>query len=149
LRWVADGLTPLSASVTEPHARALLLDALLHLKTAQSPSLWVDGNHPAAGTGATVFLQTKEVVINLTNLVRYYGSLVPVSLLINYNNHLTMDMRVLAQVAIDDAIARGGNASKIAKAKTELNNGIFDASKGKLMEAIDHYRLAWTNARSA
>jgi hypothetical protein len=51
--------------------------------------------------------------------------------------------RILAQVAINDAVSHGGKAKDIAKAKTKLANGDVDALKKKYEGAIEEYEEAW------
>ena len=55
----------------------------------------------------------------------------------------------LAQTEIDDAVARGGDPKKIAKAREELGKGEDDYLSSKFMKAVDHYRKAWEKARKA
>ena len=51
--------------------------------------------------------------------------------------------RILAQVAINDAVSHGGNAKDIAKAKKKLADGDHDALKKKYEGAIEDYEEAW------
>ena len=51
--------------------------------------------------------------------------------------------RILAQVAINDAVSHGGNAKDIATAKKKLANGDHDALKKKYEAAIEDYKEAW------
>ena len=57
--------------------------------------------------------------------------------------------RLIAQVAIADAEARGGSPARIARARDELAKGNQALSRGRFEDAIEHYRDAWKHALKA
>jgi hypothetical protein len=57
--------------------------------------------------------------------------------------------KALAEIAIQEAIARTGNASKINNAQTELNKGDDEAGRDHPDKAIDHYKNSWKSAIAA
>jgi hypothetical protein len=57
--------------------------------------------------------------------------------------------RILAQTAIDDAIAAGGKPRKITDAQHEMGLAASEAATGHYAHAIDHYKTAWKHAREA
>ena len=61
---------------------------------------------------------------------------------------LAMD-RMLAVIAIDDAKARGGNASKIKVAEAELAKGDAEAGRAHPDKVIGRYKNSWTSATAA
>jgi len=54
--------------------------------------------------------------------------------------------RELAQRAINDALAAGGNQQTIDGATNELTEGDADAASGKFEDAIMDYAEAWRTA---
>ena len=56
---------------------------------------------------------------------------------------------ILARVAIDDAIAAGGNPKEIEKAEKEMAKAEKEKENGKYDKAIDHYKKAWEHAMKA
>lgn len=62
---------------------------------------------------------------------------------------LTRDDRLLAFVAIQDAITSNGNANDIAKANDDLSKGDADVADGIYDNAIGRYLNAWKNALKA
>ncbi len=57
--------------------------------------------------------------------------------------------RQLAQVAINAAIAGGGNAGRIADAQAEMAEAAADVVAGLFNEAVNHYKTAWDQATKA
>ena len=57
--------------------------------------------------------------------------------------------QLLAQTAINDAIAAHGNAAKIAEAQTEMVNAATSIASHDYSGAIDHYKTAWQKAEDA
>ena len=56
---------------------------------------------------------------------------------------------ILARVAIDDAIAAGGNPKEIKKAEKEMAKAEKDKERGKYDKAIKHYKKTWEHACKA
>ena len=53
------------------------------------------------------------------------------------------------QRSIADAIARSGNAAKIALAQSEMAKAAVEISSGRFDKAIDHFKTAWGEATNA
>jgi hypothetical protein len=52
-------------------------------------------------------------------------------------------------IAINEAIARNGNAGKISSANSRVSQGDADAAADKPTNAIDDYKRAFSDATSA
>jgi hypothetical protein len=61
---------------------------------------------------------------------------------------LTAD-RILAQTAIDDMTAAGGDAKKLADAAKEMAKAQEEIGRGHFDAAVDHYKNAWKKAAQA
>ena len=57
--------------------------------------------------------------------------------------------RLLARTAIDDAIAAGAPANKIAAAESDLAKGDAAAAKGDIGPTFDRYKSAWQKGTDA
>ena len=57
--------------------------------------------------------------------------------------------RVLAEVAVADAIAAGGDRHAIADAQAQLARAARDVARGRFDSAIGHYEKAWEDALDA
>ena len=57
--------------------------------------------------------------------------------------------RGMAQDAIDDVTANGGDPKEIAKANEEMGKAQTELDNGKPDKAIEHYRKAWQHAVKA
>jgi hypothetical protein len=93
-----------------------------------------------------VFEEQEEAVEELLELIHDRHSTVPDNVLQDLINRLKQADRVLALVAISDAIARNGDRHDIREANRELERG--DNAR-KPDEAIEHYGDAWKSARRA
>lgn len=58
------------------------------------------------------------------------------------NTLVTID-RALAQIAIDEATAAGGNDKRVAEANREMARAADRLAKGRPANAIEHYKHAW------
>ena len=71
------------------------------------------------------------------------------SVLQGYINSLVGADRLLATIAINEAMARSGNAAKITSAQSERSKGDVDAANDRPDKAIDHYKNSWKYAVAA
>ena len=71
------------------------------------------------------------------------ASSIPEAVVRDFINRIVSADRILAQVAINDAITGGGTAQDIAKAQADLADGDHDVLKKKYQGAIQDYRDAW------
>jgi HYR domain-containing protein len=148
LEVLAD-LVALRATVTDRSDREKLDAAIRHLRKSVDPQLWGDDSHPDEEVGGRVFGEEEDAVSELRDLIRDPHSTVPDAVLLALINRMVGADRLIAQVAIADAEARGGNPARIARARDELAKGNLALSRGRFEDAIDHYRDAWKQALRA
>jgi hypothetical protein len=148
LEVLAD-LVALRATVTDRSDREKLDAAIRHLRKAVDPQLWRDDSHPDEEVGGRVFGEEEDAVSELRDLIRDPHSTVPDAVLLALINRMVGADRLIAQVALADAEARGGNPVRIARARDELTKGNLALSRGRFEDAIEHYRDAWKQALRA
>lgn len=142
---VLNQLIAFRATVTDKEDGKKLDEAIKHLQKSLDPDLWIDDSHPKPKGGEKVFNEEKDTVNQLKNLMKDKHSTIPDATIQGWINRIVQADRFLAQVAINDAVARGGDPKKIAKANEELSKGDADAA-GKPDNAIEPYRNAWDQA---
>jgi hypothetical protein len=147
---VRDELVALLATVTDGTDRKKLQNVIGHLNKSLDPTRWIDDSHPKPGSkGEGVFNEEKATMSDLKSLRTSNKSGIPAATVQGYIDRLVGADRNLAVIAINEAIARSGNPSKIASAQSELSKGDTDAANDKPNYAIDHYKNAWKYAISA
>jgi len=117
------------------------------LSAALDPSLWIDGNHVSSRRGDRVFELHQDAVQDLEYLQKH-GSISDSSLQAVIDTIVHADA-VLAQQAVNDAIAGHGDPRKIADAQNELAKAAKSLAKGDEDGAIGHYENAWQDALDA
>jgi hypothetical protein len=142
-------LIALRDATTDRYDGLRLDQATDHLGKSTDSSLWINPAHPQPSGGAKIFSEEKDAVIKLDDLVGDKHSTIPDAVLQGFIDQLVQADRVLAFVAITDALAAQADAKKIAEASKELANGDSEAASGKLESAIEHYRNAWSQALKA
>jgi hypothetical protein len=123
--------------------KTLLKAAITPLTTSLNPIYYVDATRLKSTTGTNVFAFE---MVAIRQLLTIPNPPAPVRAALAA---LPMADEGFAQVAIADAIARGGKASKIAAAQTLLTQGIAAASKGDHYGAIHLFLQAWLAAQGA
>ena len=160
LQSVLDDLRTLRQTTTDKQDGKKLDDAIKHLAKALDPDLWLDPTHLQPDDGERVFNETKDAVGKLLNLIQDKNSSIqdrdssihdrdssiPDATLQGFIDRIVDADRRLAQTAINDAIAAGGNQQHINKATRELSEGDAAAAAGRFKGAIEHYREAWSIA---
>ena len=131
------------------HDAHKLNEIVRELTASLDPSLWVDGNHVDAKHGKAVFDRDRKTVEKLMELQRSKDSAIPDATLQGLIDTLVHADRVLAEVALADAIAASGDPHKLAQAQHELAKAADDAAAGRFDHAIEHYRKAWKKAEKA
>ena len=126
-----------------------LRDVVRKLRHATDPSNWVDGNHLVVKRGESVFDDEKDAVETLDELIDNKRSKIGDSALQSLIDRLVQADALLASTAIDDAVAAGGNAKKVARARAEFAEGAAALAKGRPGQAIDRYEHAWEQAVDA
>ena len=146
---VRNDLVAFRSTVTDKEDGKKLDEAIKHLNKSLDLDLWIDDYHPKPKGGEKVFNEEKDAVNQLKNLMKDKHSTIPDATLQGFINRIVAADQRLAQVAINDAIGRGGDSKKIAKANEELAKGDSENSEGKPDNAIEHYRTAWDQALKA
>jgi predicted extracellular nuclease len=148
-QYVLDSLIALRATLTAGHDAEKLDEAIGHLTLSLDPALWVDDNHVDPQHGQKVFEEEKNAVNKLNAIIKNRRGPIPDATVQGFINFLTGADRMLAQVAIDDAIAMGGNARDIAWALATLAKADGFLAAGQTEAAIEQYRNAWNHALKA
>lgn len=120
-----------------------LKDAVADLDKSLNPANWVDSSHLQPKKGEKVFEDEKHAVQALMGIKN------PSPAVLQAIDDICAVDRQLAQIAIDDMTAGGGDPKELQKANQELAKGDADAANGKCDNAIDHYRNAWKHAQKA
>ncbi|MEW5827614.1 MAG: ExeM/NucH family extracellular endonuclease [Chloroflexota bacterium] len=148
-QYVLESLAALRATLTNGHDAEKLDQAIGHLALSLDPALWVDDNHLDPQHGQTVFQEEKNAVNKLNAILQNRRGPVPDATVQGFIAFLTGADRMLAQAAIDEAIAQGGNARDIAKALDTLAKADGFLAAGQTEAAIEQYRNAWNHALKA
>jgi len=122
-----------------------LKDAIRKLDDASSSDVWsADGNHLVCTGGDGIFNRYKDAIQKLTDMIQDRSSSgIPAATVQNWINTLVAIDRDLAQTAIDEATAAGGDAKRIHKATLDLTQGDAAATSEGFDQAIESYRKAW------
>jgi len=121
--------------------------AIKHLDKSMDVDLWEDDAHLEVKHGKKVFEEEKKAVHELMKIVKDAGAFAGDAQ--TAIDALVSADETLAQTAIDDAIAGGGDAKKIAKAEKEMTKAEEELDKGRCDKAIDHFKKAWEHAQKA
>ncbi|MCK4355890.1 right-handed parallel beta-helix repeat-containing protein, partial [Candidatus Bipolaricaulota bacterium] len=118
-------------------------EAIKHINKSLDPNLW-ETDSTLTKKGKKVFEEEKKAVKELGKIVKAEGDYAA-------DAQAAIDTLVaadeaLAQTAIDDAIAGGGDAKEIAKANKEMGKAQEEFNKGHFDKAIEHYKKAWEHA---
>jgi uncharacterized repeat protein (TIGR01451 family)/uncharacterized repeat protein (TIGR02543 family) len=119
-----------------------LHDAIAHVQRSLANKYWLDATHLTA-KGKRVFMEEKHAVDKLKQIKnprRAVGDVI--SMLVRAD-------RILAQTAIADAAAAGGNGQKLAQARKEMSKAAAELRKRHPSQAIEHYGNAWEKARQS
>jgi len=139
---LADALAampPSGSSTTD----AAIASAIASLDASAAANLWIDGTHVTASGGKTVF-SNQEAAIKTLSKISNPDPVVTQVILAT----VALD-QLLAQTAISDATARGGNAKTIAKAQKSLDSGRASEAAGDYFKAANEYEAAWKTAMGA
>jgi hypothetical protein len=116
--------------------------AINEINDSLEPQLWLDDSHLTAA-GKRVFHEEKEAAGALEHIL---DPGVDVSTVLD---SLVAADQALARTAIDEAVAAGGDPTKLARAEREMDKAAEQAAMGHLAEAIGHYGTAWKMAQKA
>jgi hypothetical protein len=138
-------LEMLYQSATYWNDRYHLGNAVNYLGLSLDDRFWLEQNRLVRSKGENVFDWEIEAVEELCAMSKDSRSRVPDAVLEELADELLSADRLLAQTAIEDAIANNASAWRIQEAQRELARGDEDAAMGLCSadEAIEHYRKAW------
>jgi hypothetical protein len=116
--------------------------AIHEINETLEPQLWLDDSHLTAA-GKRVFHEEKEAARALEHI---RDPAVDVSTVLD---SLVAADQALARTAIDEAVAAGGDPTKLARAENEMDRAAEQASMGQFAKAIGHYGKAWKMAQQS
>jgi len=134
------------AAVTDLQDGRKLDEAIKQLQMSIDPSQWTNSTHPNEEDSEKVFNEEKDTVHKLFDLIKDKHSAISDTILQGFIDRITSADRVLALIAINDAVGRGGDPKKLDAAYQELAKGDAAQSMGRPYEAIDHYKNCWKQA---
>lgn len=116
---------------------------LAALDRSLAPELWQADGVRLTQHGRIVFNEFSRAVRHLTRIGH------PSDAVAHAITTLPVVACGLAQTAIEDAVAAGGNAGKIARAQTAFDKGQAQLHAGDFRGAIRQFKLAWLHAQRA
>jgi len=136
-------LIALRGSLSNPKGREELNGAIHHLSLSLEAALWLDQTHLVKRHGERAFQEERAAVQELWELLRsrHGGGSNPV--LQGFIERIVKADRLLAVVAIQDALNGGVNRGRLAEAQRAVAQGDKEAANAKYAPAIEHYRNAW------
>ena len=129
----------------------VLSEAIEELTESLKRENWVDQTHLSCKRGDDAINEERQAVNDLVKLLASKSNPIAPAILQDWINRITACDRLLAVVAINDAVAAKTSASIIAKARAELAAGDADIAStkgGKYNSGINHYANAWDFATS-
>ena len=142
-------LTALRETETEEKQQRRLDDALERLTDSLQPARFSDETHFKKGEGSKVFRQHQRAVRKLAQWMKRERNPELDAVMQNIIGRLLRSDRLLASVAIQDAVDAEGQATRIARAQIDLAKGDLAALRGREAQAIARYRSAWQHAGRA
>ena len=142
-------LTALRETETEEKQQRRLDDALERLNDTLMPGRFLDETHVARREGSKVFRQHQRAVRKLVLWMKRERDPELDDRMRNFIERLLRADRLLASVAIQDAVDAEGNATRIARARVDLAKGDLAALRGREAQAIALHRSAWQHAGRA
>ena len=146
---VLSDLNALRGTVSDKLDGNKLDDAIDHLAKAVEDRVWRDASHPDEKKGDKAFDEAKEAAKKLLELVKDKHTTLSDATLQGFAGRLAGAGRVTAQIAVVEAVARGGEPKKIDKAREEITKGDAENAKSKPGDALDHFGKAWRAALEA
>ncbi len=142
-------LTALRAPVRDEDDGEGLDEAIVKLRDSLNAAFWIDQVHLQKKNGQEVFEKEKESVENLQKLLKEQKSAISDTLLRGFIDRMVKVDRLLAEIAISEAIAAHGRPQEIADAQQELARGDAAVAAGKFARAIERYGEAWEHSVEA
>jgi hypothetical protein len=142
--------TALLAGATSKVDKNDLTQVVQKLTASLAPALWPDENHlKVPPQGNKVFDSEKSAVHILMGEITDSDSLIADATLQALIDQIVQVDQGLAGVELNEAIAGGGNAGKIADAQDEMAKAAVALTNGNFDGAIDHFKKAWSKAEQA
>lgn len=123
-----------------------MADARQSLAGSLNPAYW-ESDSTLTKKGKKVFDEEKKAVNDLEKVIS--GSGPAASAAQAATDAMIAADRVLAQEAINQAVAGGGDQKEIDKANEEMGKAQAELDKGKPDKAIDHFKKAWEHGLKA
>jgi hypothetical protein len=142
-------LTAIHELETDAKQQRRLADALESLREALESNLFLDETHLRRPAGGKVFRQHQRAYRKLAQWMRSEQDPILIDLVQNCLARLLRSDRLLASVAIRDAVDAEGNATQIAAAQVKLAQGDLAVLRERQTRAIADYRTAWLRAGRA
>lgn len=139
-------LQSLESAATDHDERKKLSKAAHEIGESLDPSLWVDETHVHDKRGGQVFQSEKNAVEALWDLAKENHNATPDAVLQALIDRILRCDRLLATIAIADAVSGSGDPRDIDKAIEERATGDEAVSRGKYASGIEHYRNGWAKA---
>jgi uncharacterized delta-60 repeat protein len=142
-------LKALRATVNDRNAVRGLDRCIAHLTAALAPTLWRDETHLNPASGESVFHESQKMVEILCALRGARDRNLPSAVLDTLVERVVDANRLLASIAIRDAIEAGLPESKVDQARRFLAGGDATADGRPCTQGIEHYRSAWKSVNRA
>ncbi len=120
--------------------------AILHLSASLNPDAWFDEVHLKINAGRQVFIEEMLAVNELSELLKDKPNPIPNTVLQGMINRIIRADRLLASVALQEAIAAGAQKQKIVQVGRFIAKGDADAGNGEYGSGIGYYGNAWARA---
>src|SRR5262249_40864756 len=121
-------LIALRATVSDNDDGNKLDQAIQSLTASLDPRLWIDPSHLQPERGDADFNDEKDAVNKLRDLLQNKKSAIPNAVLQDFIDRIVNADRLLAIVAINEAVAARGNQREIDVARGEFANGNRDVT---------------------
>jgi hypothetical protein len=137
-------LSALQGMAVDAKALKALASATDAVSASLADSLWIDDGHLSLNGGTKVFDAEKRAVKELTRkeLSAYSQTAAVIGMLLDAD-------RLLAQTAIDDAVAANAKPKDVQMASDALSKADAARASGRYEQAIDGYKAAWERAQKA
>jgi predicted AlkP superfamily pyrophosphatase or phosphodiesterase len=119
-----------------------ILKSVVHIGASLLPALWNDDSD-LTSFGRAVFNEERKAVHELLKVDNQTPEIIKAA-----ETLTDVDMQ-LAEIALDEAIAAGGDQEDIAESEEELQEGQTDLEDGNFEDAIDHFKDSWRSAKKA
>ena len=117
--------------------------AILHLANSLQDTFWIDQTHIDRSHGKQVFQEEQAAVQNLCALLNIRGGDTLDSLVTGFINRITLADRLLAAIAIRDALSAGASGRDIQQAQRFLARGDSELARGGCGAGLEEFAPAW------